>query len=275
MGSKTSERRSEQLVLHGGHRLRAGAEDREPVSIGSDATARTRGNRREVQRGGGRRKRCRVRQTRTDVQDPEAAIPCRVGHPDSARRARRTSNKRPVRSTRYSRPGDSRSLLRGRIRRRLRAARSSSSDRVRPHRRPRGCARQETIMNKLPTVVALIAVLSAPLVAHHGRGATYDMKKRVTLNGTVSRVEWRNPHVLIYMDVKDADGKVVTWGFENSGVSTLAQEGYNRNTLKVGQPITAIVNPAANGAPTAIVVKIILADGKEIMSRDNGQNPAN
>ena len=130
-------------------------------------------------------------------------------------------------------------------------------------------------MNRLPTVVAFIAVLSAPLMAHHGRGATYDMKKRVTLNGTVSRVEWRNPHVLIYMDVKDEDGKVVTWGFENSGVSTLAQEGYNRNTLKVGQPITAIVNPAANGAPTAIVVKIILADGSEIMSRDNGQNPAN
>jgi uncharacterized protein DUF6152 len=130
-------------------------------------------------------------------------------------------------------------------------------------------------MNRVLTLAVFIAVLSAPLVAHHGRGATYDMKKRVTLKGTVSRVEWRNPHVLIYMDVKDADGKVVTWGFENSGVSTLAQEGYNRNTLKVGQPITAIVNPAANGAPTAIVVKIVLADGSEIMSRDNGENPAN
>jgi len=130
-------------------------------------------------------------------------------------------------------------------------------------------------MNRVLTLAVFIVVLSAPLVAHHGRGATYDMKKRVTLKGTVSRVEWRNPHVLIYMDVKDADGKVVTWGFENSGVSTLAQEGYNRNTLKVGQPITAIVNPAANGAPTAIVVKIVLADGSEIMSRDNGENPAN
>jgi hypothetical protein len=130
-------------------------------------------------------------------------------------------------------------------------------------------------MNRLLTVVTFIAVLSATVLAHHGRGATYDMKQRVTLKGTVSRVEWRNPHVLIYMDVKDEDGKVVTWGFENSGVSTLAQEGYSRNTLQVGQPITAIVNPAANGAPTAIVVKIILADGSEIMSRDNGQNPAN
>jgi hypothetical protein len=132
-------------------------------------------------------------------------------------------------------------------------------------------------VRKLLIAVVLLAypLLAAPLFAHHGRGATYDMKKRVTLKGTVSKVEWRNPHVLIYMDVKDADGKVVTWGFENSGVSTLAQEGYNRNTLKVGEDITAIVNPAANGAPRRFVVKIILADGKEIMSRDNGQNPAN
>ena len=122
-------------------------------------------------------------------------------------------------------------------------------------------------------LVAILYMLAAPLFAHHGRGATYDMKKRVTLKGSVSRVDWRNPHVVIYMDVKDADGKVTTWGFENAGVSQLAQEGYNRNTLKIGQEITAVVNPAANGGATAIVVKVILADGKEIMSRERGQNP--
>ncbi len=132
-------------------------------------------------------------------------------------------------------------------------------------------------MKKLLTLFVLMAILSFTdsLFAHHGRGGTYDMKKRMTLKGTVSRVAWQNPHVVIYMDVKDADGKVVTWGFENAGVSQLAQEGYNRNTLKVGQEITAIVNPAANGAPTAIIVKVILANGSEIMSRDTGQNPAN
>src|SRR5438046_10736224 len=89
----------------------------------------------------------------------------------------------------------------------------------------------------------------------------------------VARGGWRNPHVVIWMDVKDEAGRVVTWGFENAGVSQLAQEGYNRNTLKSGQEVTAIVNPAANGAPTGIVVKVILGDGSEIMSRDRGQNP--
>ena len=122
-------------------------------------------------------------------------------------------------------------------------------------------------------LVLLAAVaMAVPLAAHHGRGASFDMKKQVTLKGTVSQVKWQNPHVLIFIDVPDAAGKVVTWGFENSNVHTLATQGYNRNTLKFGEPITAIVNPAANGEPLGIIVKIILADGSVIMSRERG-NP--
>jgi hypothetical protein len=120
-------------------------------------------------------------------------------------------------------------------------------------------------------LVLTVAMTAAP-AAHHGRGATFDMKKQVTLKGTVSQVKWQNPHVLIFIDVPDETGKVVTWGFENSNVHTLATQGYNRNTLKFGQPITAIVNPAANGEPLGIIVKIVLADGKVIMSRERG-NP--
>jgi len=121
-------------------------------------------------------------------------------------------------------------------------------------------------------VLAAAAIVSPPLAAHHGRGRAYDMKTRLTLKGTVSMVKWQNPHVLIYIDVKDDASKVVTWAFENSNVHTLAVQGYNRNTLKVGDQVTAIVNPAANGEPLGIVVKVILADGKEIMSRERG-NP--
>jgi hypothetical protein len=126
-------------------------------------------------------------------------------------------------------------------------------------------------MKKLFIVFVLIA-LAVPLFAHHGRGATYDMKKQVTLKGVVTEVSWRNPHVLIWMNVKDETGKVVSWGFENSNVSSLAREGYNRNTLHVGEEITAIVNPGVNGMPIGIVVKVILPDGKVVMSRERG-NP--
>ena len=122
-------------------------------------------------------------------------------------------------------------------------------------------------------LLAAVALAAPPLAAHHGRGQTFDMKSRVTLKGAVSQVKWQNPHVLIFIDVKDDAGKVVTWGFENSNVHTLASQGYNRNTLKVGQPVTAVLNPAANGAPLGIIVKVILADGREIMSRERGANP--
>jgi hypothetical protein len=127
-------------------------------------------------------------------------------------------------------------------------------------------------LNRLLLAVTVAAMFAAPLAAHHGRGRTFDMKNRVTLKGVVSQVKWQNPHVLIFIDVPDANGKIVTWGFENSNVHTLANQGYNRNTLKIGQPVTVIVNPAANGEPIGIVVKVILADGKEIMSRERG-NP--
>jgi hypothetical protein len=131
-------------------------------------------------------------------------------------------------------------------------------------------------MKKLQAVLLLTAAVlttaALPLAAHHGRGRAYDMKSPVTLKGTVSQVKWQNPHVLIYIDVKDQSGKVVTWGFENSNVHTLATQGYNRNTLKLGQEVTAVVNPAVNGEPLGIIVKVILADGKEIMSRERG-NP--
>ena len=126
-------------------------------------------------------------------------------------------------------------------------------------------------MKKLLLVLLTLAI-AAPLFAHHGRGATYDMKKQVTLKGVVTEVSWRNPHVLIWMNVKDESGKVVNWGFENSNVSSLAREGYSRNTLRVGEEITAIVNPGVNGMPIGIVVKVVLPDGKVVMSRERG-NP--
>ena len=124
-------------------------------------------------------------------------------------------------------------------------------------------------MRRVSILLFVLSIAVVSLYAHHGRGATYDMKKRITLKGTVSRVDWRNPHVVILMDVKDADGKVTTWVIEHSNISQLARLGYGRNTLPVGTEVTAYVNPGAEGEPIGLCQKIILPNGKEIFQRDD------
>jgi hypothetical protein len=120
-------------------------------------------------------------------------------------------------------------------------------------------------------VVASLSFAAPTLLAHHGRGLAYDNTKQVTMKGKVSEVAWRNPHVRIFVDVKGEDGKVVTWALEGAGTANLAQQGYNRNTLKLGQEVTAVAIPARNGAPNGLIVQFLDAEGKEIWRR--GNNP--
>src|SRR6516225_6236856 len=114
----------------------------------------------------------------------------------------------------------------------------------------------------------LVAVISTPVLAHHGRGATY-AKNEISLKGTVKEVLWRNPHIAIFLDVKDANGKVTTWAIEHSNVSQLARLGYSKTTLTPGMEVTAVVNPGSKGDPIGLCQKIILGDGKEIFLRDS------
>ena len=69
------------------------------------------------------------------------------------------------------------------------------------------------------------------LLAHHGRGVTYDTDSEIALEGTIKEFVWRNPHTAILIDVEDENGDVVTWAIEHSNVSTLARAGYSRRTL--------------------------------------------
>ena len=118
------------------------------------------------------------------------------------------------------------------------------------------------------TLIAFSALLAVavPLVAHHGRGATYDDKKLVKFKATITEVAWRNPHVAIYADAIEEGGKVVNWGLESQNVSSLTRIGFFRNTLKVGQEVTVIANPARSGAPIGVIRKIYDVDGKEVLS---------
>ena len=118
-------------------------------------------------------------------------------------------------------------------------------------------------------LIVIMSIGAGPLFAHHGRGATYDTKKELPLKGTVTEVLWRNPHIAIFIDVKDANGKVVNWVIEHSNVSQLARLGYGKNTLRAGMEVTAVVNPGSKGEPIGLCQKVILADGKEIFLRNS------
>jgi len=122
-------------------------------------------------------------------------------------------------------------------------------------------------------LLLVVAFVAVPASAHHGRASTYDGAKDITVKGKVTEWAWRNPHVVIYMDSTDASGKVTNWAFEGQNTSMLAHnDGLNRNSLKPGQEITVVANPARNGTPFGVIKKVILADGKEIMVFGAGAN---
>jgi tRNA(Ile2) C34 agmatinyltransferase TiaS len=91
----------------------------------------------------------------------------------------------------------------------------------------------------------------APMLAHHSFAAEYDSTKTVTVKGTVKKLAWVNPHAYVYVDVKDANGKVTTWAFESLSPNALVHGGWNRNSLKEGEEVTVQGYMAKDGKPLA------------------------
>jgi tRNA(Ile2) C34 agmatinyltransferase TiaS len=92
---------------------------------------------------------------------------------------------------------------------------------------------------------------AAPTLAHHSFAAEYDSTKTVTVKGTVKKLAWVNPHAYVYIDVKDANGKVSTWAFESLSPNALVHGGWNRNSLKEGEEVTVEGYMAKDGKPLA------------------------
>jgi uncharacterized protein DUF6152 len=108
-----------------------------------------------------------------------------------------------------------------------------------------------------------LAALVVPVSAHHSWTAEYDSKKPVTVKGTVSKVEWTNPHTHFYVDVTDAGGKVTTWNFEMASTPALERGGWSRKTLPVGTQVVVEGFAGRSVAERAIVTSFKGADGKE------------
>lgn len=122
-------------------------------------------------------------------------------------------------------------------------------------------------------VVGVAFVLGASVAAHHSR-AGYDSApgKLVTNNGVVSNVIWRNPHVFVVWDVKDASGSVVKWTGELSSPTTMISEGMGRDTFKPGDPIAATFMPAKAGTPHGLLIKVVRPDGKVVIDLSERRN---
>lgn len=115
-------------------------------------------------------------------------------------------------------------------------------------------------------VIALMIIAGATMeAAHHSFGVAFDANKTVTLTGTITKIEWTNPHTHVYADVKDASGKVVNWKFEGYPPNVLSRTGWTRDvTIKVGDTITMFGYAARDGSPFAHLREVTLAGGKRL-----------
>ena len=115
-----------------------------------------------------------------------------------------------------------------------------------------------------PAAAVALAMLGAPLFAHHGTNASYDLAKQVTMTATVTEFVWQNPHCQVYFDVRDEHGNVVHWAGETNSPGVLARDGWNRKIMKPGDSITITVSPSKANTPVGVVRKIMLPDGKTL-----------
>src|SRR5208283_3854173 len=119
---------------------------------------------------------------------------------------------------------------------------------------------------ELGVLVASIGFLagSVPLLAHHSFAAEYDSKKPISITGTVTKVEWMNPHARFYVDVKGADGKLTNWNFELGAIPVLLKQGWTKNSLKEGDQVSVEGSAAKDSSNSANARSVVLANGKRV-----------
>src|SRR6266852_7810264 len=119
---------------------------------------------------------------------------------------------------------------------------------------------------RLTTLVLSSLVAALPLLAHHSFAAEFDREQPFKVSGAVNKIEWTNPHIWIYVDVKEADGKVTTWAFQGGPPSYLSRAGWNKTDLKQGDTVSVQGFKAKDGSHHAAGGAVTLPDGRRIFA---------
>src|SRR6266436_5292817 len=131
-----------------------------------------------------------------------------------------------------------------------------------------------TTRRRLCTFISMVLLVPVVALAHHAYTAEFDATRPIKLSGVLTKVEWSNPHIWLYLDVKDDKGNVTNWGFSASPPGMLQRRGITKNTLKVGEVLTISGHRAKDGSNNASGNVVTFADGRDaLIGQDQALNP--
>jgi len=123
------------------------------------------------------------------------------------------------------------------------------------------------LSSSIPCGLAFVLLsAAAPVLAHHGFAVEFDPKNPITLAGVVTKMEFMNPHIYLYVNVKGKDGKVVNWALEGSPPNVLYRQGWRKDTVKPGDMVTIKGYRARDGSHLAFCTTVTFPDGREIFA---------
>jgi hypothetical protein len=117
-------------------------------------------------------------------------------------------------------------------------------------------------------------IVQGSAVAHHSFAAEFDRAMPITVTGSVTKVEWANPHARFYVDAKDEKGETVNWDFELASPNGLMRRGWTRNSMKLGDVVTVTGHRAKNNPLVGNASTVVLADGKKLFAGSSSENEA-
>jgi hypothetical protein len=115
-----------------------------------------------------------------------------------------------------------------------------------------------------------VLITATVALAHHSFAAEFDSTKPVTLKGTITKVEWTNPHTYFHVDATDENGKKGEWAVEGGAPNVLYRNGWKPDTLKIGDKVTIVGSRARNGMNLANATSFVLGDGRCVFAGTSG-----